>query len=42
MRIPALLAIPVFAPILAMFDWLWRVRVRRRLRGIVIGTAEAI
>jgi len=34
-RIPALLAIPAFAPLLAMFYWLWRVRVRRRLQGIV-------
>jgi hypothetical protein len=34
-RIPAILAVPAFAPLLVMFYWLWRVRVRRRLQGIV-------
>jgi uncharacterized membrane protein len=42
-RIPALLAIPVVVPILAMLYWLWRLRVRRTLRGIVgVRAPEAI
>jgi len=42
-RIPALLPIPVLLPIVVMFYWLWRVRVRRSLRGIVsVGAPEAI
>ena len=41
-RIPALLAIPAFAPLLAMVYWLWRVLVRRRLQGIIgVSTREA-
>jgi uncharacterized membrane protein len=38
-RIPALLAIPPLAVFVAMLYWLWRVRIRRNLRGIagVIG-----
>jgi hypothetical protein len=41
-RIYGLLAIPALAPLAAMFYWLWRVRVRRSLRGIVlrVGAAE--
>jgi uncharacterized membrane protein len=43
LRIPALLAIPVLAPLLAMVYWLWRVRVRRPLRKIpTVGSTEAI
>ncbi len=34
-RIAPLLALPVLAVLLTMFYWLWRVRVRRSLRGIV-------
>jgi uncharacterized membrane protein len=34
-RIPALLAVPVLTVLVAMLYWLWRVRVRRTLRGIV-------
>ena len=34
-RIPALQAVAVLVPIVAMVYWLWRVRVRRSLRGIV-------
>ena len=34
-RIPALQAVAVLVPIVAMLYWLWRVRVRRSLRGIV-------
>lgn len=32
--IPAVLAIPVLTVLVIMFYWLWRVRVRRSLRGI--------
>jgi uncharacterized membrane protein len=35
LRIPALLALPVLVVVVTMFYWLWRVRVRRGLRGIV-------
>lgn len=35
MRIPALLAMPVLAVLLTMLYWLWRVRIRRSLRGLV-------
>ena len=42
-RIPALLPILVLVPIVAMLYWLWRLRVRRSLRGIVsVSAAEAI
>ena len=34
-RIPALLALPVLAALVTMLYWLWRIRVRRTLRGIV-------
>ncbi|HVR29209.1 MAG TPA: DUF2306 domain-containing protein, partial [Thermoanaerobaculia bacterium] len=34
LRIPALLAIPAFLPLLVMFYWLWRVRIRRTSQGI--------
>jgi len=33
-RIPALQAVAVLVPIVAMLYWLWRVRVRRTFRGI--------
>ena len=36
-RKPALLAVPVLAVFAVMFYWLWRVRVKRSLRGMVIG-----
>jgi uncharacterized membrane protein len=35
LRIPALLALPVLAVLVTMFYWLWRVRIRRSLRGLV-------
>ncbi len=35
MRIPSLLPIPVLAVVVTMLYWLWRVRVRRSLRGLV-------
>ena len=41
-RIPALLALPVLAVLVTMFYWLWRVRIRRSLRGIaVVGAVPA-
>ena len=40
-RILPLLAVPVVAVLVTMFYWLWRVRIRRSLRGIVrIRSAE--
>ena len=39
LRRPALLAVPVLVPLLAMLYWLWRVRIRGVLRGIV-GAAD--
>ena len=43
LRIPALLAIPVVVPFLAMLYWLWRVRIRRTFRGVVgVSASEAI
>jgi uncharacterized membrane protein len=38
-RIPGLLALPVLAVLVTMFYWLWRVRVRRSLRGLAVSTA---
>jgi hypothetical protein len=35
MRIPALYPIPIFAPIAVMLFWLWRMRGKRQVRGIV-------
>jgi hypothetical protein len=36
MRIMPLLAIPLLVAFVAMLYWLWRVRVRRSLRGVVV------
>ena len=42
-RIRPLLALPVLTVLVTMFYWLWRVRVRRSLRRIVVaGAAEAV
>ncbi len=43
-RIYPLLALPVLAVLLTMIYWLWRVRVRRSLRGLIVavGAPEAI
>jgi hypothetical protein len=42
-RIMPMLALPVLAVLLTMLYWLWRVRVRRSLRGIVTARApEAV
>lgn len=40
-RIPALLALPVLAVLVTMLYWLWRVRVRRSLLGIVSASPGA-
>ena len=34
-RIPGLLALPVVAVLVTMLYWMWRVRIRRSLRGII-------
>jgi len=39
LRAPALLAIPVLVPLLAIVYWLWRLRIRRSSRGIVGATS---
>jgi hypothetical protein len=33
-RIPGLLMVPAVLPLVALLYWLWRVRVRRNLRGL--------
>ena len=35
-RVRALLVLPVLAVLVTMFYWLWRVRIRQSLRGIVV------
>jgi hypothetical protein len=39
-RIVPLLFVLAFAPLLFLFYWMWRVRVRGRLTGIVVGTTN--
>jgi len=40
---PALLALPVLLVLVVMFYWLWRVRIRRSVRGIVgVGAPDAV
>jgi hypothetical protein len=40
---PALLALPVLAVLVIMFYWLWRVRIRRSVRGLaLVSAAEAV
>lgn len=42
-RIPALLALPVVLVLVTMLYWLWRVRIRRSLRGMVgVSVPEAV
>ncbi|HVG07066.1 MAG TPA: DinB family protein [Thermoanaerobaculia bacterium] len=38
LRIPGLLAIPAFLPLLVMFYWLWRVRTRRTSPALAVPT----
>ena len=40
-RIPALLPIPVLTPIVVMLYWLWRMRGRKSVRGIVTASPIA-
>lgn len=40
-RFPGMLAVPLLAIVVTMVYWLWRVRVRRKLRGIVVAAPEA-
>ena|SRR5688500_9577578 len=42
LRIPALLAVPVLIPLVAMVYWLWRVRNRQTFRGIVRAVPNTI
>jgi uncharacterized membrane protein len=37
-RILPVLALPVLAVLVTMFYWLWRIRIRRSLRGVVLAT----
>jgi hypothetical protein len=41
LRIPALVAIPALAPLVLLLYWMWRVRARRNLRGLLIARAAA-
>ncbi|HEU4995844.1 MAG TPA: hypothetical protein VFT29_13550 [Gemmatimonadaceae bacterium] len=42
-RIPGLLALPVVVVLASLLYWMWRVRLRRSLRGlIVVGTPKAV
>jgi hypothetical protein len=41
-RIPTLLALPVAAVIITMFYWLWRVGMRRSLRGTTTARAQVL
>jgi uncharacterized membrane protein len=41
-RIPGLLALPVLAVLVTMLYWLWRVRVRRSVRGVLVSAPDAI
>jgi hypothetical protein len=40
-RIVPLLLVLAFAPILFLFYWMWRVRLRGRSSGIIVGAAQA-
>jgi hypothetical protein len=40
-NIPLLLAVAVLAPVAAMLYWLWRIRIRNSLRGIVVNAPPA-
>jgi uncharacterized membrane protein len=38
-RVPALFALPILAVLVTMFYWLWRLRTRRSVRGLVMAGA---
>lgn len=40
-RIPALLAVPAFLPLVVMLYWLWRVRSRKSYRNFVVSAPES-
>lgn len=40
-RVPGIVAIPMLLVLVTMFYWLWRVRIRQSLRGIVVVRATA-
>jgi len=40
-RILPLLALPVVLVLVTMFYWLWRVRIKRSLRGLVVSASQA-
>jgi uncharacterized membrane protein len=40
-RVPGLLAVPLLAIVVTMLYWLWRVRVRRKLRGVILALPDA-
>jgi hypothetical protein len=40
-NIPALLPIPVLTPVVVMLYWLWRIRVKKTLQGIVSSSMSA-
>src|SRR5687768_9335419 len=42
LRIPALLAVPPLTPLVVMLYWLWRVRVRQSVRGVVSRLRPAV
>jgi hypothetical protein len=41
LRLPGLIAVPMLLVLLPMLYWLWRVRIRRSLRGLIVGIPEA-
>lgn len=41
-RLMPLLLVLAFAPIVFLFYWMWRVRIRGRLSGIVVGAARRV
>jgi hypothetical protein len=40
-NIPALLPIPVLTPVVMMLYWLWRIRIKKTLQGIVGSGVQA-
>ena len=41
-RIPGMGAIPMLLVLVAMFYWLWRVRIRQSLRGVIVARAPEV
>ena len=40
-RIMPLLAVPMLVVLVTMFYWLWRIRIRRTFRGVIVATPNA-